>query len=266
MRCYYLNQCRSSVILFPAVVIIGSLAAAADTAPAPDTTPLVLFNEPAAGYSMRIPAGYERLTEDENREVFRGLSEYYGKEVGERVLRRPLACFKGPINPKKPKEKPPALAVGYSGPGEPIDPAKLPGYKDKLEQEYRKSGEKYGEITIGIVKVDGINSLRVEHDSFSPIDNSRSRTIKVIVRGSEASYDIVFDFSGDQAANVEGALDTVLSTFKISLHPMVDQETTSKWTRVALWTVGCFVVGILLSMLLKMLAGVGEKTPEESGG
>ena len=223
-----------------------------------------LFNEPLAGYSMRIPQGYERLSEDENREVFRGLSEYLGKEVGDRVLRRPPTWFKGPINPKRPKEKPPALAVGYTDLDEPIDPAQMSRYKSDLEQEYRKRGDKYGEIKIDLVTVGGVNSLRVEHDIFSPIDNSRSRMIKVVVPGHGGSYDIVFNFSGDQASDVATALETVLSSFNVQTRPVVDQETTSRWTRVALWTGGCFLIGILLSVLLKMLAGVGEKTSKKS--
>jgi len=106
----------------------------------------------------------------------------------------------------------------------------------------------------------------MEHDIFSPIDNSRSRLINVSVPGHKRRYEIVFNYHPDQAESVEASLATVLQTFEIQKKPVVDEKTQSKWTRIAFWTIGCFVAGILLSLLLKVLAGVGEKEPEESGG
>jgi hypothetical protein len=237
----------------------------APAAPA-DINALDTYVDNTAGYSFKIPQGYSKLSPEQNREVFEGLSRFLGKEVGERAERQPPSWFSGPPNPKKPKSAPPSLAVGYTDLDEAVDPAQMPKYKQELEEEYKKRGERFGEIKIDIIKVDGVDSLRVEHDIFSPIDNSRSRMIKISVPGAARRYDIVFNFQSDQAEGVDGALATVLKTFKIDKNAGMDATTQSKWKRIAIWTIGCFFAGILLSLVLKVLAGVGEKKPEESGG
>jgi len=228
---------------------------------APSATEPELFTDPLAGYSLRIPLGYHKLTADESREVFRGISEYFGKDIAERAQRRPPQWFGGPIDPKKPKSRPPSLAIGYTDLPEPIDPAMMPYYKKTIEEEYRAKGEKHGEISIEIVKVDGINSLRVEHETFSPIDNSRAHLINLLVPGDGKRYDIVFNYSTDQQAEVREAVSAVQRSFKIDKVPVMDQVTRSKWMRIALWTVGSFVGGILISFLLRSLAGVGQPEP-----
>jgi hypothetical protein len=264
--------------MLPVLIIAASVCLAEEPAPATggtgatgstadaDPATLTPYNDTVAGYSFRVPPGYTRLTPEQSRDVFEGLSKFLGKEVGERAERQPPSWFNGPVDPKRPKTAPPALAIGFSEMDAAIDPAQMNEYKTQLEEEYRKRGDRYGELKLEVIKVDGINSLRVEHDIFSPIDNSRSRMIKVSVPGQGRRYDIVFNFVTDQSEGVEKALDTVLKSFKIDKHPVVDEQAQSKWTRIALWTIGCFFAGILLSLLLKVLAGVGEKEPEESGG
>jgi len=249
-----------------------SVFAADKAAPAPAEPPtsgvgggdmekLKLFSDNDAGYSMRIPDGYQRLTEDETREVFHGISEYFGKEAGERVLRRPPAYFKGPPDLKDTKAKPPSLAVGYTDLDEPIDPEKMSIYKEKIEEQLRKTGDKSGEINVSMVQVDGITALRIEHDVINPIDSSRARLIKIAVPGNARRFDIVFNFSPEQTSNVDPAVATILRSFKINSHPSLDPETKSRWTRILYWTIGGFALGIILSILLKVLSGVGEKEP-----
>ena len=247
-------------ILFAAALLPAAWVPAAEDELRP------LHSDPVAGYSLRIPGGYEKLTEDENREVFEGLSQFLGKDVGERVLKRPPAWFKGPINPAKPKAPPPSLAIGCSEMDQAIDPALMPQYKANFEENFKKKGDRYGELRTEIVQVDGINALRMEHDIFSPIDNSRSRMINIAVPGRGRLYDIVFNFSTHEAEGVEQAVATVLRTFKVDQHPVSETDGKGKWTRVMMWTVGGLVAGILLSLLLKVLAGAGAKTAEESGG
>ena len=232
-----------------------------------DLNALAVFADPAAGYSFKVPPGYQKLTAEQNREVFDGLSKYLGKEVSERAERQPPAWFNGPADPKRPQTPPPSLGIGFSDLDEPIDPSRMDDYKRELEQEYKRKGDRFGDIKLEVVKVDGINSLRVEHDIFSPVDNSRSRMIKVAVPGHGRRYDIVFTFSTGQAKSVEEALSVVLNTFKVDKHPEISSEAQSKWSRVMLWTAGGFAAGILLSLILMLLSRVGSKPAvEESGG
>jgi hypothetical protein len=261
---------RSSMCLWFLLAICLSVCGADKAAapPAPVTSgemeKLKLYSDNDAGYSMRIPDGYSKLTEDETREVFHGISENFGKEAGQRVLRRPPAFFKGPPDLKDTKLKPPSLAIGYSDLDEPIDPTQMAFYKEKLEEQLRKTGDKFGDINISMVMVDGITSLRIEHDVLNPMDNSRARLIKIAVPGSGRRFDIVFNFSPEQSTSVESAVATVLHTFKVNSHAAIDPETKSKWTRILYWTIGGFALGILLSVLLKVLSGVGETEPESS--
>lgn len=240
--------------------------AAEDAAPAAvetDPSKLELFSDPLAGFSVRIPAGYHKLSAEETREVFRGISEYFGKDIAERAQRRPPHWFSGPIDPLKPKSRPPALAIGYTELSEPIDPAMMPFYKQKLEDEYRAKGEKHGDIKVEIVKVDGIDSLRVENEIYSPIDNSRAKLINLLIPGDGKRYEVVFNYSTDQQSQVRDAVTLVQRSFKIEKHPVMDQVTRSKWTRIAMWTIGSFVVGILISIVLRSLAGVGQPEPAQ---
>src|SRR4051794_34977844 len=52
------------------------------------------------GFSVELPPGYVKLSENETHEIFKGLSQYIGKEVAERAQRRPPVWFKGPLDPK----------------------------------------------------------------------------------------------------------------------------------------------------------------------
>jgi len=250
-------------IAVPFVIFAASLVAGE---PAAQDNSLPVYSDPVGGYSFLVPSGYKKLTAEQNRQVFDGLSKFIGKDIADRAERNPPAYFNGPVDPKRPTSAPPSLAVGYTELDAPIDPSQLPEYRQQIEQELKKRGDKHSELKLDVVKVNGINSLRLEHDVYSPIDNSRSRIIRVSVPGDRRRYDIVFNFHPDQVEGVEQSLAVVLDQFRIDKHQVVNAESQSKWTRIALWTVGCFVGGIVLSLLLKMLAGVGEKEPEESGG
>ena len=253
-----------SMCIALAALVSGSVARvpAAETTPDAKTATVTeqVFNEPGAGFSMQIPAGYTRLSDDENREVFSRLSEHFGKEAGERALRQPPVRFKGPVDPKRTEMVPPSLTVTCSGLNWIFDAAKKAEYKDKIEQDYKKSGVKHGDISLDVITVGGVNSLRADHDIYSPVDNTRGKIAMVIVPGAERSYDIVFSYSEDQAHDVDAALATVIKSFKAEVLPVITEESMSSWKRVLMWTLGCFVAGIVLSLLLKTLAGVGEKS------
>lgn len=231
-----------------------------------DFSTLELYTDPRGAYTVRIPAGYHRLSEDENREVFKGLSQILGKEVEDRVLRQPPTWFRGALDPKKPHTQPPAIAITYTDFSSPIDPKLIDQYKQQIEEGYRKNGVKTGELDVKVIKVAGLDALRVEHDEFSVIDNTRSRVIMVSIPGPQRRYDVRFAFGREQADGVEVALATVLATFSIKDAPGMDAKAQSKWTRVAIWTVGAFFVGVLISIFLRILSGAGQREPEESGG
>lgn len=218
-----------------------------------------LFTDPAGGFTMKIPAGFARLNDEENREAFNRLSEHFGKEAGERALRQPPVRFRGQPDPKNPEKRPPAMTVTVSGLQWVIDPDKKAQYKDLIEEDYKKVGLRHGEITLDIVSVNGINSLRAEHDIFSPVDNSPEKIVMLIVPGSDRSFDIVFNFVADQSPQVNAALDTVIKSFKVESAPAVSQESMSRWTRILIWTFGCFAAGLLVSFLLRKLAGVNSE-------
>jgi hypothetical protein len=271
-----MKSARISVFILCASALLLAGEPAPTTAPTPGAAPkapeagptelqkLELYEDKDAGFSLRIPSGFARLTESENREVFKGLSDYFGKQIGDRALRRPPAWFRGPSDAKNSKLLPPSLAIGYTDMVGVIDPSRLSTYKEEIEKEYKKRGEMHGDIIVTILTVSGVNALRIEHDLISPIDNSRSRIVKVAVPGGERRYDIVLNYSPEQTEQVEPALATALNTFKIDTKPVIDAETKSQWTRVAMWTGGMFVLGVVLSLLLKVLSGVGEKQPEKS--
>ena len=136
--------------------------------------------------------------------------------------------------------------------------------KEKLEEQLRKTGDRFGEITVTMAMVDGITCLRIEHDVINPIDNSRARLIKIAIPGNGRRFDIVFNFSPEQTVSVEPAVATVQRSFKVNSHPALDPETKNRWTRILLWTVGGFALGIILSILLKVLSGVGESEPKST--
>jgi hypothetical protein len=233
-------------------------------APAPATPPAptkpVEFKDPEGGFEFTIPAGYTRLSEDSVRIGFKGLSSYFGKDVAERTLVKPPVCFQGPIDPAHPKTQPPSLAIGFTALGAPVDPAQMAHYKEDYEQALKKAGESVGDVSVEVVSVNGVPSLRIEHDLFSPIDNTRMRIIKLSVPGHQRRYDIVFNFFSEQAPQVKESLDTVMKSFSII---EVADESTGRWTRIALWTVGGLVAGVVLGLLLSAIAG--NKQPASAG-
>ena len=245
-------------------LFVSSLLSAAETAPAQDapktdtgaSTSGALkateFKDPDAGYVVTIPAGYSRLSDDRVRLAFKGASSYLGKDVSERALVKPPTCFQGPIDPLHPKTLPPGLAIGFSALAVPVDPALMSKYKEDYEQELKKSGESAGDVSVEVVSVNGIPSLRIEHDIFSPIDNTRSRMIKLSVPGQQRRYDIVFSFFNDQAPQVKDAMDVVLKSFATT---EIADPNAGRWMRVALWTLGGLVAGVVLGALLGALAG-----------
>jgi len=246
---------------FPLAGVARAGEAAPKTAPATDVdvSKLKPFDDPSTGFWMRIPPGYERLTQDEYREVVKGLTEFLGKEAGERALRQPPVYFKGPVDPKRPNAKPPLLNVFCSGAPLTSDAVRKDRFKEQLEQDYKKQGINHGDISVEDIQVGAANAVRAEYDVYSPIDNSRSRMITVLVPAGDRRYYIFCDFSSNQAEGAEKALGIVLKTFKVLERPVLAPEERTKWGRVALWTVGGFIVGILLSVILKMLAGMGAK-------
>jgi hypothetical protein len=247
-----------------AMLLCGAVLIAAEPSPSADTStaisPAALpenlsdYKDAEAGYSFKVPAGYTRLTQDQIRVAFKGLSESLGKDISERTPIRPPAYFQGPLDPAHPKLLPPGMAVAFTALAEQIDPAQMPKYRESYEAYLRKDGESAGDIQVDVIQVGGIPSLRIEHDIFSPVDNSRMRMLKISVPGHERRYDIVFSYYGEQAAAVKTAVDTVLRSFTLADSAMPSASSRG-WVRVALYTVGGLVLGLLLGLIFGAIAG-----------
>ncbi|MFH0939670.1 MAG: hypothetical protein V1899_10385 [Planctomycetota bacterium] len=252
---------RLSIILGLWLALVGhGLCASENRSSETDLSCLQKFSDPIAGYSIRIPEGYKRLTEDENREVIHGLSEIFGKEFGERTAQQPPTYFKGPKDSARLKNMPPTLAISYSPLDEPIDASKLSQYQAKIERTYKKHGIQHGDLKLEVIQINNVNALRVEHEVFSPIDNSRGFKTFVTIPGKGRRYEIILDYSPSQIEGAQSALAIVLKSFQLEDVLFMNPETQSKWSRVILWTIGGFVAGVLLSLLLLFLIRTGAKT------
>lgn len=215
-----------------------------------------MYTDPVAGYSVLIPNGYRKLTDDESREVFNGMSEVLGKkDIGERSRKRPPAWFIGPVNLKQPNEHPPSFAIAFTENQEQIDPSQIPVYKEMLEEKHKREGDKVGDLVLNVVTVDGIISLQEEGDMISPVNNERNRIIRVAVPGKGKWFDLIFNYSTDQNDPVRVALKETLDSFKVMEHPPENIENRNKWLRVLYYTVGFGLAGIVLSFVLRKLSG-----------
>ena len=203
---------------------------------------------------MLLPAGYRKLTEDETREVFKGLSDYISKDVAERARKQPPTWFVGPLNPKAPNDHPPSLAIAFTENPEQIDPAQIPVYRDMLEEKHKREGDKVGDVILSVVKVDGITSLQEENDMINPINNERNRLIRVAIPGKGKWFELVFNYSTDQNDAVRAALKDTLESFKVMEHPPENIENTKKWLRVLAYTIGFGLGGVLLSFIFRKLS------------
>lgn len=234
-------------------------------APAPAAGPLARqkYADEKIGFSVELPPGYVKLNENETHEIFEGISRYIGKEASERAQKRPPVWFKGPIDPKHPEIHPPVFAILHFDLNETIDPAQMHAYKDQLEERYKREGNRYGEIDIRIVQVDGITSLQVEHDVFSPINNERSRKLAVAVPAKGKRFDLEFNFLPDQSEQAHEALKYVIESFKIAEHQSATPPSQIDWSRVFYITAACGVAGLLLGLILMKLSRTGN-APDEA--
>jgi hypothetical protein len=220
-----------------------------------DLSALKLFSDPAAGYSIRLPAGYERLSEEENRERDSGLSELFARNPSEHAQLQPSIYFKGPQDPKRPKLPPPVFVMSYYDSDQAIDPKELPHYQQLIEQNYRKKGDRYSDLRLTVVQVNGLDALKVENDLINLINNSRDKVIRVRipVPANSRHYEIFFNFSPNQNDEVQAALAVLLQSFKSQPLPLLDPAAERKWTRILFWTVGSGAAGMLIYWLFFLL-------------
>lgn len=223
------------------------------TVPAGTAAAREVYTDPVGGFSLSLPTGYRKLTEDETREVFKGLSESLNKNVSESVRKQPPVWFIGPVDPKLPAMRPPSLAIAFTENAEQIDPAQVSAYKDALEEKRKQDGGKGGELALSVVKVDGIPSLQEEAEMTNSLNNERDRLIRVAIPGKGKWFELVFNYSADQNEPVRAALKEALDSFKVMEHPPENVENTKKWLRVFYYTMGFGLVGILLSFVLRKM-------------
>jgi hypothetical protein len=240
--------------------VVFCAAAGEPVPPAPDN--LSDFNDAEAGYSFKIPAGYTRISQETIREAFKSISETLAKDASARTRKFPPAYFKGPIDPDHPKLPPPAMAIGYTELAESIDPEMIAKYKEQLEANARKEGENTLNLQLELIHVNGILSLRTEYDKYSPIDNTRMRQVDISVPGHQCRYDIIFTYNSEQAPRLKDAIDTMTRTFTVA--EAASPGGANRWVRVALYTVGGLVLGLLIGFIFGAIAG--NKNPEPAEG
>lgn len=216
------------------------------------------FKDENSRYSMLIPKGYKRLSEEKIRENVRSNSEIVGKDITEQILREPAAYFEGPIDPARPKVAPPILKLLTTGLDEAVDPTLLSKYKERYENGVRKHGDTVGNVDVSSLTVNGVHALHFEHELFDRLDNSRRHIIDISIPGPGRRYEIVFNYSTDQDAGVREAAETIIKSFKVLEDAFIAPESSSKWVRIALWTLGGLIAGILLGVLLGVVTGKNQ--------
>lgn len=219
------------------------------------------FSDPVAGYSLLVPSSYRRLTENEVREIFSGMSKLLGKEIGERAPKRAPAWFVGKPDPAKPNDAPPRFAIGFAELDQPIDPAQITAYRDELAEKHKREGDKIGNMHVSVVSVDGIASLQEEYDYEFGNSTERARLIRLAIPGKGRWYELYFSFSPSQEEGVRAALKELLDSFKVMEHPPQSSENRDKWLRVLYYTVGFGLAGVLISILLQKFSRNKEPRP-----
>jgi hypothetical protein len=248
---------RASIFIAGILAVAGCVPLAAEqpatatnsTTTATEPAKREMFTDPAGGYSLLLPSGYRKLTDDEMHFVFKSLSEYLGKEASERTIKQPPAYFIGTA--KAPGEKPPSLTIAFSENDQQFTHAQMPMLKAQLEEQHKRQGDKVGESDIKLVTIDGINSIQVENDYFDQIGNERSRMIRVAVPAKGKWIEIRFIFSPAQGDAVHAALKEALDSLKIMEHPAVNVANQNKWLRIAYITLACGLAGVVLSLILQ---------------
>src|SRR6185295_10707860 len=94
-------------------LVFSALALRARDA-APDPAKREEFSDGTAGYSLLIPTGYRKLSEEETHQFFKGLSEFLGEKAAERARKRPPANFIGSADPKQKDVTPPTMTIVYT--------------------------------------------------------------------------------------------------------------------------------------------------------
>jgi hypothetical protein len=251
------------VIKLGSLFFAALLAASLFSAEAPVEEKPVEFKDPGAGYSIVLPKGYTRLSEDKIRENVQSNSQIVGKDVTEQILREPAVYFEAPADPAHPKLLPALLKILVTGLNESVDPALLPKYKERYENGLKKHSETIPSIDVSVVTVNGVNALKFEHELFDRLDNSRRHIIDLSIPGPGRRFELVFNYSTDQEASIREAADTIIKSFKVLDGSVATPESSNRWVRIALWTVGAGLVGILLGVLLSALTGKTQPEPSK---
>ncbi|MCX7806746.1 MAG: hypothetical protein N3A38_16400, partial [Planctomycetota bacterium] len=119
------------------------------------------YADAEAGYSLKIPDGWRKVTEREVREVFRGMLKAFGKKAVEAVLQRPPVFFEGP-NPRDPMKIWENFGVGHIPTTFTLDPDRLDEYRSMVERQLKSEETPYEDVRVSLARVSGILSLRID--------------------------------------------------------------------------------------------------------
>jgi hypothetical protein len=225
------------------------------------------FVDARAGYTFKVPEGFRRLTEEEHRETVKGVGEYFGKQAAERVLKQAPTYFVGAPDPARPKAKPPAFSITYYESDMTFSQDGLDGYRKELEDNFKKSDTKYGDLSVKLVDLAGIKALRMNYDLFNMMDNTRELITRIAIPGQGRLYEIYFVNSAAQTAEMEKVIHTVLNTFRMQT-PVNAGDSASEgwWRRTLAYTLGGFGIGIVLSLIILAISRMGAKKEETQPG
>jgi hypothetical protein len=141
---------------------------------------------------------------------------------------------------------------------------KKPEKPTEFRDDVARCGERIGDVTATIVNINGTNAIKFEHELFDRLDNTRRHLLLLSIPGPSRRFVFVFNYSTEQEPGVRDAADTIIKSFKILDEVLATPESKSKWTRIALWTLGGLVAGLLLGMLLSVLTGKNQPAPSKT--
>lgn len=207
-----------------------------------------LYADAEAGFKLKVPFGWRRVTEREVRELFRGILRAFGREATEAALRRPPVYFEGP-NPRDTMKIWPNFGVGYIPERFMVDPDQASAYKDQIERYMRGEKQECDGLEVTVCRIDGALSLRMDYgtrrESVTPLKMLMTR---FLIPAADRTLEVVFAYDPSQQKEMQATIDQVLESFQVER--AAGGDWTSRWGRIALITAAGFAVGVLFGLVL----------------
>ena len=235
--------------LLAAIMLASGAAASEDSKGSTSAKAESAYADAEAGYSMKIPGGWRKVTEKEVRQLFRVMLKAFGKQAVEAALQRPPVYFEGP-DPKDPMKIRPHFGVGYIPTTFAVEPDRAGEYREMVEKQFLSEQASCEEVRVTPVKISGILSLRIDYttrrQAVSPLKMLVSHTL---IPTDDRTLELVFIFDPSQREEMEKVMDFVLDSFSVARPP--EPAWSQRWKRIALLTAAGFAGGVLLGLVLQ---------------